>query len=100
MVTPSDNPEISEAIKLRAKIIKQIAESSGFNIESKLITAYESGIQQGRDEVLKNNLIFIQKVREQLKGYVCGYHKKLDNMLKNEEKVIRKKFGKGGGKGL
>jgi len=36
----------------------------------------------------KEEIIFLNKVKERLKGYACGYHKELENMINNRIKYL------------
>ena len=36
----------------------------------------------------KEEIIFLNKVKERLKGYACGYHKELEKMLDNRIKYL------------
>lgn len=38
---------------------------------------------------MESEIEFIEKVRERLRGYSCGYHKQLDKMLVNRSKKIK-----------
>jgi len=33
-----------------------------------------------------------EKLLERLRGYGCGYHKQLENMIKNQIKKLKRKF--------
>ena len=36
----------------------------------------------------EEEIIFLNKVKERLKGYACGYHKELENMINNRIKYL------------
>ena len=57
-------------------------------LDKKYYTGKIDGMKEGRELIVKEEIEFIKKVKEQLKGYSCGYHKKLDNMLDNRLKNL------------
>jgi len=58
-----------------------------------IVTVYKSDIRKANRKILKeqkkDEIGFLLKVKERLKGYGCGYHKQLQKMLFNRIKKLK-----------
>jgi len=84
--------EKEEFVKERTRIISDMLDNpdrTGIYPTSKCFQEFDLLFERILTEERENE-IFIEKVKEQLKGYHCGYHKKLDKMLDNRIKKLTK----------